>query len=90
MLGAERRPTAAHPGPRASAQGHHRGRGTCRRPSPRLEAALEAAETAPDTDAEDGDERAGERGISLRQRVWPMLEMLRRAMAEDTPVVWGV
>jgi hypothetical protein len=55
-----------------------------------LEAALEAAETAPDTDAEDGDERAGERGISLRQRVWPMLEMLRRAMAEDTPVVWGV
>ncbi len=59
-----------------------------------LEAALEAAETAPntdiDTDADDGDERAGERRISLRQRVWPMLAMLRRAMAEDTPVVWGV
>ncbi len=61
-----------------------------------LEAAVVAAETAPDTasdiapDTEDDGEHARERGISLRQRVWPMLEMLRRAMAEDTPVVWGV
>jgi cyclopropane-fatty-acyl-phospholipid synthase len=28
--------------------------------------------------------------ISLRQRVWPMREMLRRALAENKPVVWGV
>jgi hypothetical protein len=31
-----------------------------------------------------------ERSISLRQRVWPMVEMLRRAHAAGQPVVWGV
>jgi fructose-1,6-bisphosphatase/sedoheptulose 1,7-bisphosphatase-like protein len=61
-----------------------------------LEAAVAAAESAPDTaadarpDADNDEEHARERGVSLRQRVWPMLEMLRRAMADDTPVVWGV
>lgn len=59
-----------------------------------LEAAVAAAaaapDLAPDSDTGDADEPARERGISLRQRVWPMLEMLRRAMAEDRPVVWGV
>ncbi len=29
-------------------------------------------------------------GISLRQRVWPVLEMLQRAHAAGEPVVWGV
>ena len=29
-------------------------------------------------------------GVSLRRRLWPMVEMLRRAQAEDEPVVWGV
>ena len=29
-------------------------------------------------------------GITLRQRVWPMIEMLRRAQAAGEPVVWGV
>ena len=28
-------------------------------------------------------------GVSLRQRVWPMLEMLQRAHAAGEPVVWG-
>lgn len=29
-------------------------------------------------------------GVGLRQRLWPMVEMLKRAAAADEPVVWGV
>lgn len=29
-------------------------------------------------------------GVALRQRLWPMIEMLRRARAADVPIVWGV
>jgi len=32
----------------------------------------------------------GARAISLRQRVVPFIDMLRRAHAEDKEVVWGV
>ena len=28
--------------------------------------------------------------VSLRQRAWPLLEMMKRAQAEAEPVVWGV
>ncbi len=28
--------------------------------------------------------------VGLKQRFWPMVEMLRRAQAEGEPVVWGV
>lgn len=28
--------------------------------------------------------------VTLRQRFWPMIEMLRRALAADAPIVWGV
>lgn len=28
--------------------------------------------------------------VSLRQRAWPLLEMMRRAHATGEPVVWGV
>jgi len=27
--------------------------------------------------------------VSLRRRVWPLVEMIKRAQAEDTPVLWG-
>ena len=47
-----------------------------------------AADAAADADA-DADEDAP-RGVALRQRVWPMVEMLRRALAADVAVVWGV
>lgn len=33
---------------------------------------------------------AGPRAISLKQRVVPFIDMLRRAHAEDKEVVWGV
>ena len=29
-------------------------------------------------------------GVALRQRLWPMVEMLQRAGAAGEPVVWGV
>ncbi len=29
-------------------------------------------------------------GISLRQRAWPLIEMMRRAHAEEHEIVWGV
>jgi Domain of unknown function (DUF1840) len=29
-------------------------------------------------------------GVSLRQRAWPMVEMLRRAQAAGQDIVWGV
>lgn len=39
---------------------------------------------------EGGEAGAAAEGVSLRQRLWPMVEMLRRAHAADEPVVWGV
>jgi len=51
-----------------------------------LEAAV-AAEAPKHGESED-DERPG--AVSLRQRAWPMIEMLKRAQAADQPVVWGV
>lgn len=29
-------------------------------------------------------------GVSLRQRAWPMVEMLKRAQAANHEIVWGV
>ena len=31
-----------------------------------------------------------ERGVGLKQRVWPMIEMLKRSHAAGEPIVWGV
>lgn len=59
-------------------------------------AALEAA-IAREADARDGascasqdEEDAGLPAVTLRQRLWPMVDMLRRAHQADTPVIWGV
>ena len=55
-----------------------------------LQAAVAAAEAPADTEDHEDDGSERQRGVSLRQRVWPMMEMLKRAHAEDAPVVWGV
>jgi Domain of unknown function (DUF1840) len=52
----------------------------------RLEAAL--AEAGGGADA--GDQTAAEPEVGLRQRLWPMIEMLRRCHAAGEPIVWGV
>jgi len=49
----------------------------------RLEAAVAEAAAAPA-------EGAAEPEVALRQRVWPMIEMLRRCHAAGEPIVWGV
>jgi hypothetical protein len=58
------------------------------------EVALQAAkDAAREVAAKDGATKAvdgGTRSISLKQRVVPFVDMLRRAHAEDKEVVWGV
>ncbi len=56
-------------------------------------AALESAVAAESPKgATQGDESTGARGdaVSLRQRVWPMVEMMKQALAEKQAIVWGV
>jgi Domain of unknown function (DUF1840) len=54
-----------------------------------IQAAKEAAR-APDTQTDAIPVADGPRTISLKQRVVPVIDMLRRAHAEDKEVVWGV
>ena len=51
-----------------------------------LQQAIADEATAPGTPEDD--ERADL--VVLRQRLWPMIDMLRRALKADVPVVWGV
>jgi hypothetical protein len=53
-----------------------------------LEAAISEAEAA--GEPADEDTPPDESPISLRRRLWPMVDMLRRAAAAGVPVVWGV
>ena len=39
---------------------------------------------------EDPQDATATGAVSLRQRVWPFIDMLKRAHAEQQPVVWGV
>ncbi len=55
---------------------------------PEAIAALLAAIAREEAPPEDGDE--GLPPVGLRQRLWPMIEMLRRAHDADAAVVWGV
>ncbi len=53
--------------------------------------AAEAARAAAEREAgARGESLPSDEAVGLRQRVWPMVEMLRRAAAADEPVVWGV
>ena len=55
-----------------------------------LEEAIAAAELARrDAKGDDDDERGAE-AVGLQQRAWPMLEMMRRSLAERADIVWGV
>lgn len=59
-----------------------------------MPAALRAVEAAValDESRQTGAADAEEDGdaVSLRQRAWPLLEMMRRAQAAGEPIVWGV
>jgi hypothetical protein len=36
------------------------------------------------------DDAGAERGVGLKQRVWPLIEMMKRSHAAGEPIVWGV
>ena len=52
-----------------------------------LESAVAAESPKPADDADEGSTKAD--SVSLRQRVWPMVEMIKRASAEKQPITWG-
>ena len=41
-------------------------------------------------DAAQGGAPAAGQAVTLRQRAWPFLQLLKRSQEADTPVVWGV
>jgi hypothetical protein len=47
-----------------------------------------ARKAAPDDEADET--RGGGDNVSLRQRAWPLLEMMRRSQREGADIVWGV
>ena len=54
-------------------------------------AADEASRAAAEAEAAAlGQHLPAQAGVGLRQRLWPMLDLLKRASAADAPVVWGV
>mgnify|MGYP002654820216 CR=1 FL=1 len=55
-----------------------------------LEAALAQAEAGEAEAAAREPEADQPRAVGLRQRLWPMMELLRRSHAAGEPVVWGV
>lgn len=59
-----------------------------------LQAAVERdrAESQPAPDDDDADLRQQDpaRAVSLAQRAWPLIDMLRTAQRADQPVTWGV
>jgi hypothetical protein len=53
--------------------------------------ALRAAVLADEAPAEEATEEAAGRGtITLRQRLWPVIELFERSLRAREPVVWGV
>jgi hypothetical protein len=65
---------------------------------PSVLAALEAAVAGEDAErqraeaeaAAEGRAAGPREGVTLRQRAWPLIEMLRRSQAAGQEIVWGV
>jgi hypothetical protein len=54
-------------------------------------AADEAARAQAEKEAAaEGTKLAPRDGITLRQRAWPLVEMMKRSMGESVDIVWGV
>lgn len=51
----------------------------------------EAARAQAEKEAEaEGKKLAARDGVTLRQRAWPMVEMMKRSASENADIVWGV
>ena len=48
------------------------------------------AEPGPSAATDDAAAEPAQPAVGLRQRLWPMIEMLRRCQAAGEPIVWGV
>jgi len=55
-----------------------------------LKAAVAAESAPPEGAGTEEDNNDKPRGVSLRQRAWPMIEMMKRAHADGKDIVWGV
>ena len=60
-----------------------------------IEAAVAAeeavrAQAAQEAAAASGGKPVPRDGVTLRQRVWPLVEMMKRSAAEGADIVWGV
>lgn len=57
-----------------------------------LEQAIAAAEKSRGEGrrGDDDEDAGGATAVGLAQRAWPMLEMMRRSLAERADIVWGV
>ena len=54
-------------------------------------AADESARAQAEKEAAAEGQKLGPRdGVTLRQRAWPLAEMMKRSMAESADIVWGV
>ena len=51
---------------------------------------LQQAITAEEAQRADDKKPTSTDRVGLRQRVWPMIEMMKRAQAVGEPIVWGV
>jgi hypothetical protein len=45
---------------------------------------------APGADAAASDDDQRRDPVTLRQRAWPLIEMMKRSSAANAPIVWGV
>jgi hypothetical protein len=55
-----------------------------------LEAAIQADAQEPADPAAAAKDDQTKPTVGLRQRLWPMIDMLRRCLAAREPIVWGV
>ncbi len=55
-----------------------------------MASAIQALRDAAAQSGAPGEDANGDRGVGLKQRVWPMIQMLERSHAAGEPIVWGV
>ena len=55
-----------------------------------IEAAVQQDEQARQQAEAEGKRTQGGEAITLRQRAWPLLEMIKRSQAARADIVWGV
>lgn len=59
-------------------------------PEPADQRGSAADDAADASDALPADRPFADEPVTLRQRAWPLVRMIERALAENKPIVWGV